>query len=173
MSQTGKAFSLLETALADVGAVCTPAELHGYLTAGLCVKTGGDTRRAVDALLEAYGVEANEGFITTLNALRELARKQLEDVNMSFMLMLPEDEAGLTARAQALAHWAEAFLAGFGMQGGTITDESFFEDLSQIAQLDTSTEFSEEDEQELIEICEYVRLGIISLYIDARPKKVQ
>jgi uncharacterized protein YgfB (UPF0149 family) len=45
--------------------------------------------------------------------------------------------------------------------------------LSHIAQLDTSTEFSEEDEQELIEISEYVRLGIISLYIDARPKKVQ
>ena len=173
MSQTAKAFALLESALVDANAVCSPAELHGHLTAGLCVKQGGDTKRAVAALLDIQGIEANEGFVATLQALREVARQQLDDVNMGFMLMLPGDNSSLAARAHAIASLAQGFLAGFGLAGGEIADQSFFADLSEIAQLDTETELSEEDEQQLIEISEYVRLGVISLYMDAKQQKVQ
>jgi len=173
MSQTAKAYQMLLDALRDYSAVASPAEIHGWMCGGLTVHKKGDTKRAIIALCDEFSMGEIEGIQVVLQALRELSRKQLDDVNMSFMLMLPGDEMPLEERAVALSHWVQGFLAGFAMQGGATDNEDFMADLVEISQLDAAALSGEEDESALLDISEYVRLGVITLYLDANDSKVQ
>ncbi len=173
MSATAKAYQMLSDALEERSAIVSPAELHGWMTGGLCVAKKGDTKRAISALLTEFSLNDSEGLDVVLHALRELARKQLDDVNMGFMLMLPSDDSPIEFRADSLALWVQGFLAGYALNGGDPKTDEFMVDLVEISQLDAQSLQGTEDETALIEIAEYVRLGVISLFLDADDNQVQ
>jgi len=172
MSQTAKAYSMLNDVLKTEGAFVSPAELHGWLVGRLCVAGGGDTKLAIEHALDQFSLEPTEGLVQTLSALRELARTQLGSVEMNFMLMMPGDEVSLVERGTALAHWCDGFISSYTLAGGESKDD-FMTDLVEITRLDSSEADDEVDEVSFVEVSEYVRLGVISLYLDGRKDKLQ
>ena len=101
----------------------------------------------------------------------------LEDPELSFDLLLPDDEAPMTDRALALVDWCRGFLGGLGMSGVDLKDSlskdanEVLTDLARIA----STRFDEEsggeeDEEAYTEVVEYVRVGVMLLHTEfSRP----
>lgn len=144
-----------------------PSEIHGMLCGMLCV----DGHTPVRIWLDQVSGETTEINLLGEDTLRELFEatvSQLDDTDLSFHLLLPGDEQGLSERTTALSRWCQGFLFGLGL---TIDSDrqlpaelqEFFTDLTKLSQvsfLDTG-EATESDEADYAEIVEYIRVGVI------------
>jgi len=153
-----------------LGLAATAAELHGGL-AGWLAGGGEDVaewpaRVLADASLPAPEVDG------ALDRLRLVTVAGLNDRDFAFELLLAEDGAPLTARADALFDWCRAFLGGFGLAmrtRPTLSEEGeeALQDLARLAQA-SSNDFdsADEDESALAEIEEFVRVAALLLHGD-------
>lgn len=185
-------FELLNHLLVPVGALNSPAELHGMLAGKL---TGGQRLDAEEWLAQAlefldvitneeHGVESDpEGKVQAeLARLYHVTLAQLQDQGYSFQMLLPDDEATLEDRTRAVGEWCHGFLTGFG-SAGIDPEAKFSEDaadaLRDMAAIVSIGDGTDEDEEEaegsLIEIIEYVRMAVITLFVDfggeAKPEE--
>ena len=154
--------------------VVSPSELHGLF----CGQLAAGSRLEPDAILrtgcELMDVDAlsEESSKMGVLALYQCALAQLQSADMSFQLLLPDDETELTQRVQMLASWCTGFLAGFGLQGNhsnsTLSAETTetLQDLSQIAQIEVDIEESDENEADMMEVQEYVRMACLMLFTE-------
>jgi uncharacterized protein YgfB (UPF0149 family) len=96
----------------------------------------------------------------------------LADPELGFEPLLPEDDRPLTERAEAMVDWCRGFLGGFGLAGtaahAQLSDEAqeILRDVATIA--GSSFDFGDEDEDEdaLIEVQEFVRIGVMLLHTE-------
>jgi uncharacterized protein YgfB (UPF0149 family) len=77
--------------------------------------------------------------------------------------LLPEEEADLRDRLEALGHWANGFLVGLALGGLRAEDldqdiKEGLNDLQAISRVDVDTEVDEDAEKQLSELIEYVRM---------------
>jgi len=175
-------FDALCHLLIPLGALLSPAELHGMLCGKL---SGGACLEPSQwlALVSDFMDLAQEMPTDTQNTMLQLYQTslaQLSDNNFSFTLLLPDDDSELAERADALGQWCHGFLSGFGSSG--ISGESnlptevadALRDLAAIAQIDVSSdddsEDSEDSEVNLMEISEYVRLAVLTVFTECGPK---
>ncbi|GAA6151640.1 UPF0149 family protein [Pseudoteredinibacter isoporae] len=167
--------------LAPVGALNSPAELHGML----CGQLSGGARPGLvkwqqmslefldlidldDSLISAELRQAiAEMYSNTLLAL--------EDEAMGFSLVLPDEDTEISQRLQALSQWCHGFLTGFGSsglsgeQGFSPESAEALRDFAAIVQIGTDEDDSEQSESDLFEVCEYVRLAAINLFLEFSP----
>ncbi|TCV92100.1 hypothetical protein EC912_10894 [Luteibacter rhizovicinus] len=152
----------------------TVSELHGslagFISGGGRFHTGG----VLEALHLEAGTTASEDDLKLLSRFRDETEKDLDDSDLVFQPWLPDDDSSLTERAEALVEWTRGFLGGLGLGGaarakGKLSKEAqeVLKDMATIA----STEFdfaedSEEDEDSLIEITEFVRVGALLLHAE-------
>lgn len=149
------------------------SELHGSLSGYLCA--GGLTRAAswlhelaLDEIEDAVdGAPERE----ILDRLFAGCTAELEDPELSFGLMLPEDEAPMPERAVALVDWCRGFLGGLGLSGADLDHglgseaREIVADLARIAATSFEQESGgEEDENAYAEVVEYVRVGTMLLH---------
>lgn len=171
-------FDWLANFYASQGAINHPCELHGLLIGRLA---GGERLGADEWLklvVEHMGLEQlkqDEGSDRALTNLVELYSEnlqQLEDMAMSFSLVLPDDDFILTQRVEALGFWVRGFLEGLalaakGQLGSSDKDiQELLRDLVAISQIDDQAEDSEGAEKEINEIIEYVRIGIVTIFAE-------
>jgi uncharacterized protein YgfB (UPF0149 family) len=97
--------------------------------------------------------------------------QQLQAPDFSFELVLPDDDQPLAGRADALGLWCSGFLSGFGLQerkgsqGLSIEGQETLRDLAQIVQITTAADAeAEEDENDLMEVQEYVRMAALLVF---------
>lgn len=167
--------------LAPVGALNSPAELHGML----CGQLSGGARPGL-AKWQAMALE----FLDLVDLDAELISAQLrqaiaemytgtlqalEDEAMGFSLILPDEDTDMGQRLQALAQWCHGFLTGFG-SSGLSGDQSFspesaeaLRDFAAIVQIGTDEEDNEQSEADLFEVSEYVRIAAINLFLEFSP----
>ena len=155
------------------------SELHGALTGYL---TAGAMPHAKSWLSDLALQEIDQALgqlpqRTLFDQMFRDCTSDLEDPELSFDLLLPEDEAPMTERAIALVDWCRGFLGGLGLSGIDLKDSvskdanEVLTDLARIA----STRFDEEsggeeDEEAYTEVVEYVRVGVMLLHTEfARP----
>jgi len=154
------------------------AESHGLLCGLLCRDTSGTAHDYM------YQLAAMQLVVTPGAALEavlieafESTMRQLEDDEFGFFLWLPDDDEPLEERSIALAQWCSGFLAGLasGGQLDALSEEAreAIEDLQQIARAEISSPGpgggeSEEDEEALTEIVEYVRVVVLMMHEDFR-----
>ncbi len=176
-------FELLNHLLVPVGALNSPAELHGMLTGKLA---GGQRLEGEEWLTqslefldvitnEEHGVESDpEGKVQAeLARLYHVTLAQLQDQGYSFQMLLPDDEADMEDRTRAVGEWCHGFLTGFG-SAGIDPNAKFSEDaadaLRDMAAIvsigDGGDEEEEEAEASLFEIVEYVRMAVLTLFAD-------
>lgn len=146
-----------------------PAEIHGILCGMLCLESNLDSEHWLSCIADPMIITA-----AAREQLRELFSvtvSQVNDAELSFFPLLPEDEADvpLSYRTEALGHWCQGFLAGLGLAGldkeqafAAEVDE-FLRDLVEISKVDPDLDEAEEEqsEQAYTEIVEYVRMGVL------------
>ena len=158
----------VETVLAPLNLAVTPAEIHGALVGWLA--GGGETQGAwLGRILADADLPQPED--PQLDAFRDATVASLEDREMAFHLLLPDDDAPLEQRGNALFDWCRAFLGGFGLAAGAapgLSEEGgeALEDLARLAMAETDSEGGEEDEAAFAEIQEFVRVAALLLHGD-------
>lgn len=156
------------------------SELHGSLCGYLA---GGALPRGRD-LLPALQLESADATLAAadqalLDNLLAQCRAALDDSDLGFEPLLPEDDAPLDARADAVAAWCRGFLGGFGLAGpaahANLSDDAneVLRDFGTIAAAEFTYDNADEDEDALIEVQEFLRVGALLLYTEslgrARP----
>lgn len=142
------------------------SELHGALTGYL---SGGGSA-GPGAWLGAVQLEADAA-PEQQAALRQLyreCRERLDDPELAFEPLLPDDAAALTVRGEALVDWCHGFVSGFGLAGAgadaaPLSGEAkeILADFSHIAGTEIEYDDAEQDENSLAEVVEFVRVGVL------------
>lgn len=154
-----------------------PAELHGLLCGLLCADRDLDPEQWLIHASEhlADQVELAESARDVLLKLFEYGAAQLNAPDWSATPLLPDDDASLRRRADALGGWCQGLLYGLGLgeveRRGELSAESreFLRDAAEIAQVGFDTdEASEADETAYAEVVEYLRVGLLLIHQDLR-----
>lgn len=147
----------------------SPSELHGALCGWLAGggSDGSDWLARVLADEQAPRPEAG----SALQEMHAVSRAQFEDRDFGFALLLPEDDAPLAERSEALFDWCRGFLGGFGLAAGKgppLSEEGreALDDLARLAAATPEPDGDEEDEAAYAEIEEFVRVAALLLHGD-------
>jgi hypothetical protein len=146
------------------------SELHGSLAGFLCA--GGVTGRAswlrdlaLEEIAEAVAASGEEG---VFERFFETLAGELDDPDLGFAPLLPDDDSSMEERATALVDWCRGFLGGIGLSGtdlGAGLEGDLGEvlgDFSRIAEANFNEGDSvEDDEEAYAEVVEYVRVGAL------------
>lgn len=183
--------ALIDVVEGSVGA----AELHGMLTAELCVGMESDLSALVSSCLQFAGEDlsptpADE---QELRAVAAQTLQGLQDPELGFQMLLPDDDAQLTARATALGEWCQGFMFGFAVAekkaGLSLSDQDeiaeILQDFAAISTVDAQLSADEpgdqqinqqseaelqhegsdlENEEDLMQLAEYVRVAALNVY---------
>jgi uncharacterized protein YgfB (UPF0149 family) len=151
----------------------TASELHGSLCGYLA---GGGTLHDTPVLAalqldgEATAVTAAEQAL--LGRLAAQCATELADPELGFEPMRPADDRPLDERAEALVDWCRGFLGGFGLAGTpahaqlSAEAKEVLHDLGSIAGSSFDFGNADEDEDALIEVQEFVRVGALLLHTE-------
>lgn len=171
--------------LIPLGSLNSPSDLHGFVCGKLC----GGARLSRDQCLQqvwdlldvaaARDAACDEHILT----LYDNALDELSSGDYCLQLLLPDADADIAERTQALGQWVQSFLLGFGASG--IDPQTKFSsdhaealrDLAQIAQVsydDSDAGRGDGQESAYFELTEYVRMVALTFYAehniaDSRP----
>lgn len=172
-------FKTLDELLRQQAVAMTASEMHGLITGLLC---GGNTDNSWLALIHDLtneGMAFSQVLAQPLRALFNTTFELLDDTECQFNLLLPDDEAGVFARADELAGWVNHFLLGLGVADPKFSDrkevKEIVTDLREIGMLGyDEAEDAEELDDALEEVIEYVRVAVQLCYISlAKPRSAQ
>jgi uncharacterized protein YgfB (UPF0149 family) len=154
-----------------------PAELHGLLCGSV---SASGTAPGDDAWLQRVWQHAGEDIAdgadhAELIAFRARAVANLDTESFDFDLLLPDEDAPLEERVQALAAWCGGYLSGYGLGGGSTDglDEdalTALHDVAAIAGVDTDVDGMEQEESDLAQLVEYVRMGVLVILTSVRAR---
>lgn len=157
-----------------------PSELHGALCGRLAAGARIQQSDWLGLVCEHMGLPPTGGEDSTqlhdfmVNAY-DLALEQLKSADMSFTPLLPDDDYAIEQRLEALIAWVRGFLEGMALAAGESLGQApdeireLIEDLVAISQLSDEEQQDDENEQQLMEIIEYVRLGALSVFTEFNP----
>ena len=160
------------------------SECHGAMCGYLCGNRGEDFSYWYSNILYPMVSEStepqaapvmDEANLKLIDTLFRISAEQLSDIECGLRLLLPDDDDDLGERADALAEWCQGFIYGLSSVAADeisqYSDEAqeVLADIVKISQggLD-SGEASDEDEAAYAEIMEYVRIGTLLIWSDAR-----
>ncbi len=158
-------YAQIQRLMAASGAVAEPAEAHGTLAGALCA-TGA--YRLEDWLAEILpeGV-APDAAATLLRDIYDETRAALNDTQMQFELLMPDDEEPIEQRTEALTLWCNGFVYGLGTCGAPDPERlpgdagEIIRDLAQFMRAGVDQgEGPEANEVALAELVEFVRVGV-------------
>ena len=158
----------LMTLLNQCDFTATASEIHGLLT-GLV--SGGMSQHSDDhqahlADLFNNGALLEPKLSNAVSELLALIFAQIDSDDMSFQLMLLDEEETLSDQATELVNWVQYFLVGFGLNKKDLKSASnelreIIEDLTHITHLETDMEESNEAYADFYEIIEFIRIAAI------------
>jgi hypothetical protein len=161
----------IQNALAHAHELITPAELHGLLTGLVCTGLKNLDQKTTDLVLHLTHPLSDNEINNTLTALFHATQQKIGNFELDFQLLLPDDDAPLKLRAQEFGKWCEGFLAGVGLGsiGNNYNDKDDVQDilykLSEAAKIQfEAVDFTEEDETAFMEVTEFVRMAVFSVY---------
>ena len=149
------------------------SELHGLLCGYLCAGATPEGESYIRALVNNKKDEQSRNALFSLFSLYSVSQQQINNYDLSFALLLPDEQEPLHDRAKAFSEWCEGFTQGLTL-AGVDKDELYDEEaqdalqhLVEFAELDCdSLDVDEEDEQALMEVTEYTRMAVIRLHGD-------
>jgi uncharacterized protein YgfB (UPF0149 family) len=156
-------------ALAARASAVHAAEAHGCLCGALCLRPDYSLAEWLDELLPepAAAADADGPFA----ALFEESAGVLARPDMEFEPMLPDDDAPLESRVEALAAWCGGFLYGFGAAGTAaraVLPDAVTEVLADLAQLSQAgvpgAGEPDVEEDAYVELVEYLRAAVQLVY---------
>ena len=155
-------YQAVEEAVLGADATVGAAEAHGLLAGLLCADSAADCEQWLGLVFAEARDGLGEGEAAALRELYDETCSLLDAVDFSFALFLPDDDAPLAERAEALSAWCQGFLYGVGYAGAREWPDDCAEvlrDLADISRLDADAS-GEEDEAAFTEISEFVRVCV-------------
>lgn len=148
-------------------------ELHG----SLCGFLAGGGQVGTQSLLRVLQLDGEvadppASDLAVLDQLVKQSLDELDDPALGFEPLLPADDRPLAERADALVEWCRGFLGGFGLGGSSahakLSDEAqeILRDLGVIAASSLELGDQDQDEDALIEVHEFVRVGALLLHTE-------
>ncbi|MCK5726118.1 MAG: UPF0149 family protein [Thiotrichaceae bacterium] len=158
----------------------TPAEVQGISCGMLAVDLNSPMILWIKHIFEDYDEQnvLHQDKKHELKVFWNDSRTQMLDGNLSFALLLPDDEESLEDRVDAMQEWAEGFLMGIALAGVQDMDQlptnskeliDDFLSISKEKQLDMSND--EESEEAYLQIVEYLRMGTILIMDECQPEE--
>ncbi len=169
-------FNEVAQALAAGGSSVHAAEAHGCLCGALCVRGGFAYGDWLDEILpDTVTLPDREG---PLADLFEQSAAVLAAPDMEFDPLLPEDDAPLEERVDALSAWCQGFLYGFGSaraSGRPAPAGEVAEVLADFAEISrggsVATDAMEIEEDAYVELVEFLRVGVQLVYDELRAER--
>lgn len=154
-----------------------PSELHGVLCGRLAAGSRIEEPEWLNMVCEHMGLPENaaddsEDLAPFMNKAYEQTLLHLKSTDMSFHPLLPDDDYAIEQRLEALVAWVRGFLEGMALSAGEALGQApdeireLIEDMVAISQLADDEEASDESEQQLLEITEYIRLGALAVFTE-------
>ena len=169
-------YELAKDALQKLNTDDTISSAHGLLCGFYCVKQDISLDDWLNEVLVSIDLnnllekESHQILAEIFNNTSE----QLADPTLNFWPVIADDISTLREQANTLVEWCQGFLVGLGLSSVETTDEEVLEmikDISEIAQLDADLLDSEENTQDLYEIVEFVRIGVLFIQETLQPSK--
>lgn len=188
LSPTGKFTVSLNTHFDDLSALLSRLEVpvsvseaHGLLCGLLSAQPSAMAKRVwLTELLDAAAITADSisGRVDEIKALDTWFSQVLESLNdsdLSFNLLLPEDNTAVRERMRALGDFCAGFCYGVGLgtagrSSGELPADTaeLINDFNEIDSTATSN-IDDADEETLSELCEYVRVGVLLINEELQP----
>lgn len=162
-------FDELADLFVELKVFSSPSELHGMLCGQLARADDFDEQTwltGAATFLEQPRFESDEAK-TLLLEMFVTTRQQLMASGFELLMLLPDDDVDICERADSLGRWCLGFVSGLGAARTALTEDAreTLEDLEEIVQIDDQgLEDGEENEQDLMQLVEYVRMAAIMLY---------
>lgn len=150
------------------------SEAHGLLTGLAC--RGITASEIVNKMYLLKISDAKD--VLLLEGLFDLILRDLQSDELTFNILLPAEQVDTVQRAEEISNWCEGYLQGFCYDGKpSICDRNetvgeLFQDIFDITAV--ALEFikdNDEDQRALIEIEEYLRVGIQLIYDEVVEKE--
>jgi hypothetical protein len=178
MTQSTVSYIRLIACLRSLGVPQGGSEVHGLITGLLA--SGAKMKASVvfDTLAEWLATSIEGAEQAVLLQLYEEISASLQDADLGFQPLLPDDDDPVAERTLALGQWCSGFLAGFGLAGrfqeadlsGDLRE--LLKDLGKIASLDEEIPDDEDNETDLVEIVEYVRMSAMLIFTECAARAV-
>lgn len=150
------------------------AELQGALCGLLCMDSRADRTTWFTKLFEDFAPSEEEKL--DLTQMFDQTIQSLNSLEFDFQIELPEDNAPISSRLSAMSDWCHGLAYGLGTSGMSneteLSDDSqeYVTDVIKISQVDfEQIEATEEEERNLEELLEYLRMGLFLLYGELQP----
>ena len=146
--------------------------LVGYLCA---VREGVGKQQRESLYREWVGGSLPPGLAVLLEESHAGALENLDEfADFEFRLLVPESKTPIHERARSIALWCGGFLSGFGEsdKGSELTGEAMknvqeaLQDLGRIAAVTDVVSQGEENEVDLAEIEEFVRVSTLLIFVE-------
>ena len=169
-----------ERVLRDARSLLEPAEAHGTLAGALCSSREYGLIEWLHEILPEDSPDEDALQSSVLQNVYDSMVRTLTGDNADFEPLLPDDDAPLMSRADALSDWCKGFLYGIG--SGAVPDPSkvsaeadeIIGDLKQITSVGVEAdEQNEENENAYAEVVEFVRVGVQLLFVELAPARGQ
>ena len=162
-----------ERVLRDAHALPEPAEAHGTLAGALCSSRDYGLIEWLHEILPDDSPDDEALKSSVLQNVYDNMVRTLAGNDADFAPLLPDDDAPLTQRADALSLWCQGFLYGLG--SGSAADPSkvsseageIIRDFTEITHVGVDAgEENEENEVAFAEVVEFVRVGVQMLFVE-------
>ncbi|MEQ8205780.1 MAG: UPF0149 family protein, partial [Woeseia sp.] len=161
----------LEAALRRCGSTWEVAQAHGLLCSRLATEGAPAGQAWLEQVLDGVdaGNAARAECEAMLIAVHGSSYQQLSERQSAFNLMLPDEYASTSARAEALGHWCEGYLHGLvsGQRNDKVRERlsveplaDLIKDMLQITRAAADDEGADDEtEAAYVELVEYVRVA--------------
>ncbi len=168
----------MESLLRRADCQYSAGEIQGVACGLLAVNLNSDDKLWLGQVFPDYDPQnvLQQDIANELKKQIQLLRTQMQDSNLEFGLLLPDDDEALEDRVDAMQEWTQGFLMGVSLAGlkdfTTLPEDSKelmadFVEISSAGQFDT--EEQEESEEAFIHIVEYLRMGVLLIAEELQP----
>lgn len=159
-------FTQLMSALSLDAPDISPSEVHGIIVGAIVnhLRTS-ESPNLLQLVTPDAQPNQRKALAEFLNALYRHTSDQLFDSDDGFELLMPDDDADLVLRTDALAAWCKGFLLGLLYNSRFSVDElpgeapEITRDFMQIAEAEAGADELNQEEWALAELIEYVKVG--------------
>jgi uncharacterized protein len=173
-------YAEFERVLREARALPEPAEAHGTLAGALCSSRDYGLIEWLREILPDDSPDESALQDEVLQSVYNTLVRTLVGSDSDFEPLLPEDDASLTERADALSLWCQGFLYGLGSGNtadpATVSTEAaeIIRDFTEITHVGVPVEEqNEENEVAFAEVVEFVRVGAQLLFVELAPARGQ
>jgi len=170
---SGNSYEEFEDALSDSDCDINASELQGVLAGMISAGLTASDQHWSCTVLEVV----NDGkalSVESQNCMVKIFSDSFDAFNDDDGLapiLLPSEEYPLIDRLEALSFWSQGYLLGFGLQQGQkpINSKDINEalsDISEISQLELSSDESEDSQMALITLVEHIKVAVKVIYLE-------